>query len=470
MRPGQNGRTRERAFEPGASVAVLGLGVSGVAAARLAARGGASVYASDVAASEVTLAAASALRSEGIDAEAGGHNVERILAADLVVVSPGIDPDSEIRRAVRASGVRTIAEVELAWRDLESRVIAITGTNGKTTTTGLTAHILRAGGLRATAAGNIGRPLSEIVLESPHPDWVAVELSSFQLADRELLRPDVGALLNLSPDHLDRYPDVASYYADKRRLFADAGPGSRWVLNADDPTVLDLAATAPGERFMFSLSSPQDPGAFLSSDGTLRARLAGTEEIWVHTGELRLFGPHNVANALAAGLACAVAGVSPDAIRDGLSSFEPLAHRLQPIGELDGVLWVNDSKATNVTATAVALKSFARPVVLLLGGKHKGEPYTGLAAHLQAGSRAVIAYGEAASLIVRDLSSAVPVTCVPEGFEAVVRTAAEIAKPGDVILLSPACSSYDMFANYQERGMEFVRAFQRLAARSGSHV
>lgn len=458
-------KRRERAWAPafpaGSAVAVLGLGVSGESAARLAARNGGIVYASDVSAEAGPAAAASRLLAEGIEAEVGGHDVQRVLAADLVVVSPGIGPTTDIRRQVDDAGIRTIAEVELGWRDLESRVIAITGTNGKTTTTGLVAHVLLADGRQAVAAGNIGLPLSEIVLRSPQPDWVALELSSFQLADQETIAPDVGVLLNLSPDHLDRYRDVQSYYADKRRLFDSASDESVWVLNADDPATMDLADGVPGERLLFSMNGPVDRGAWAGSDGILRCRL-DTEAEWMASSGLRLYGPHNVANALAAGLACAAAGARPEAIAAGLASFEALAHRLQPIGERAGVLWINDSKATNVSATAVALRSFDRPIVLILGGRHKGEPYSNLASDIRERARAVVAYGEAAPRVLSDLGGTVDTLRVESGIGAVVRTAAELAQPGDVVLLSPACSSYDMFPNYRERGRAFEAAFRAL--------
>jgi len=459
-------RDRLPAFAAGSTVAVLGLGVSGEAAARLAAAKGGIVYASDVSTGPVPTAAAARLTAEGIDAETGGHDTQRVLSADLVVVSPGIGPTSEIRRRVSEAGIRTIAEVELGWRDLESRVIAITGTNGKTTTTGLVAHVLEAGGLRAIAAGNIGLALSEIAVQSPQPDWVALELSSFQLADQETIAPDVGVLLNLSPDHLDRYRDVESYYADKRRLFDSATEDSKWVLNADDPACDELASGVVGDRLQFSLRGPVERGAWAGDDGVLRCRLDAEVE-WMPASDLRLLGPHNVANALAAGLACAVAGVAPEAIAAGLGSFEALPHRLQPIGERDGVLWVNDSKATNVSATAVGLRSFDRPVVLILGGRHKGEPYSSLADDLRKRARAVVAYGEAAPRIVSDLRGSVDSLSVESGIDAVVGAAAELARSGDVVLLSPACSSYDMFPNYRERGRAFEAAFRALPVAGG---
>lgn len=460
----------EPAFAPGAAVAILGLGVSGEAAARLAHARGGVVYASDVAGGPKVAEAAGRLRDLGVDAVTGGHDLDRILACELVVASPGISPFSDIRRRISAAGLRTVAEIELAYRDLESRVIGITGTNGKTTTCQLTAHLLQRAGISAPPVGNIGYPLSEIALLDDQPEWVVVELSSFQLADLEEFAPEIGVLLNLSPDHLDRYPDVESYYADKRRLFANAGPDSRWVLNADDDAVLDLAGGAEGEIHLFSTRGRVERGAYVSSDAWLTRRSGEAETRWLRASELRLLGEHNVANSLAASLAASLAGCPNDRIGSALRVFEPLPHRLQPVGERDGVLWVNDSKATNVSATRVALRSFDRPIVLILGGRHKGEPYSALAPELEGRVRTVVAYGEAAPKIVADLARHGVRVRVESGFESVVRAAEDEAQPGDVVLLAPACSSYDMFPNYVARGEAFAHAFQALERREGSAV
>jgi UDP-N-acetylmuramoylalanine--D-glutamate ligase len=457
---------RRPAFEPGARVAVLGLGLSGAAAARLARLRGGIVYASDAGADPGPTAVAERLRAEGIDAEAGAHDMDRILSAELVVVSPGISPFSEVRRAVQEAGIRTIAEVELAFRDLRGRVVGITGTNGKTTTTRLTAHLMEGAGLRVEAVGNIGRPLSETAMEESQPDWVVVELSSFQLADLESFESDVGVLLNLAPDHLDRYRDLESYYADKGRLFDNPAPGARWVLNGDDRAVLDLAANAAGERYLFSLRGDVPCGAWWDAEDTLRARLDPdgnpVPECWATRADLPILGPHNAANAAAASLAAVLAGAEPSTLAASLRAYRGLPHRLQPLGERTGVLWVNDSKATNVAAAVAALRSFDRPVVLLLGGRHKGEPYEEIARAARGRVRAVIAFGEAAPRIVSDLQGAVETLHVETGMDAVVRAADGLARPGDVVLLAPACSSFDMFPNYAERGRAFEAAFAAL--------
>ncbi|MDX1395244.1 MAG: UDP-N-acetylmuramoyl-L-alanine--D-glutamate ligase [Gemmatimonadota bacterium] len=448
-------------FERGDRVAVLGLGASGVAAARLASALGARVYASDASAASGPREAASVLGAEGIDAEAGGHDLAKILDSRLVVTSPGIDPATEVRSAVTAAGIRTIAEVELAYRRLSSRVIAITGTNGKTTATALCGHVLEQAGVSALTAGNIGRPLSEVALLERQPDWVVVELSSFQLADLDQFASAIGVLLNLAPDHLDRYANLERYYADKARLFANATDESLWVLNGDDAAVLDLAKGVPGRRHLTYAAAPrpgEDEGAvagraFVDAGGWLVCDLGGEVERWVRTNDLRLIGRHNWSNALLAGVAARLAGCSAADVGRGLASFEGLPHRLRSVREIDGVMWVNDSKATNISATRVALEAFDRPLVVLLGGRHKGEPYTSLLPAV-AGARAVVAYGESAPIIVRELGPHVELE-VANGFEEAMRKARGLARAGDVVLLSPACSSYDMFPSYAVRGDTF---------------
>jgi UDP-N-acetylmuramoylalanine--D-glutamate ligase len=386
--------------------------------------------------------------------------MDRILESDLVVTSPGISPFAEVRQALTAAGIRTIAEVELAYRSLTGRVIAITGTNGKTTTTQLTTHLLTCAGIDAEAVGNVGRPLSECALAAHQPDWVVVELSSFQLADLDSFESEIGMLLNLSPDHLDRYRDIDSYYADKARLFDTASENPTWVLNADDAAVLELAAGVPGRRLTYSVQGEVPVGAWIDAEGGLLGRLVeGSSPMrWADAEDIPLIGQHNVSNVLAACLAAVVAGVAPGELSGALRSFHGLPHRLQPVTERHGVLWVNDSKATNVSAAVAAVSAFDRPVILLLGGRHKGQPYTSLAEAARDRARVVIAFGEAAPLIVSELRGAVETVLVESSLDSAVRTAADLARPGDVVLLAPACSSYDMFPNYLERGRAFEAA------------
>lgn len=455
-------------FGPGATVSVLGLGVSGTAAARLATARGAIVYASDAFAGVEQKAAADSLAADGISAEAGQHDMDRILHSDLVVVSPGISPFSEVRQEISAAGIRTIAEVELAYGALRSRVIGITGTNGKTTTTKLAANMLRESGTSAVAGGNIGEPLSWTAIEPEQPDWVVVELSSFQLADLEHFQVDIGALLNLAPDHLDRYRDLQAYYGDKQKLFATGDSDTAWVLNADDPSVLDLADSVSDRALMFSLDGSVGRGAWLSDEGMLVGNIDGSEEIWMPSSDLPLVGSHNVANALAAAIVARLAGCPADAVGPSLRMDCDLPHRLEPVEQTGGVLWVNDSKATNVAAATAAVRSYDRPIIMILGGRHKGEPYASIAKAGQGRLKAIVAFGEAAPKIVAEMENSTPFIAVENGMDAAVRAAARHAEPGDVVLFSPACSSFDMYPNYEARGEAFVRSVRGLARPGGA--
>ena len=441
-------------------VAVIGLGKSGVAATRLLAREGVRVYASDASDHPYGGDALRTLRTlSGVTLDVGRHDLAQIRGAAAVIVSPGVPPEAPPLAAAREARVPILSEIDLGFRALSgsgTRCIAITGTNGKTTTTALVAHLLRQAGLHAEAAGNIGRPLADIALQNDHYQWLAVEVSSFQLHDSPHFAPEIGILTNLAPDHLDRYASVEAYYADKRLLFRNARPDHVWVLNGDEPAVLELAAGALGRRVRFSLRHPAD-GWY---DATARRLQLGRDALLAHA-DLGLLGDHNVANALAAALAVREAGVPLAAIGEGLRSFRPLAHRLEPVREVGGVRWINDSKATNIASTVVAVEAMDRPFVLLLGGRHKGEPYTRLAPLLKDRCRLVVAYGESGELIERDLGGKVPLERGTT-FEDVMLRARRAARPGDAVLLSPACSSYDMFKNYEERGGAFRRLVEAM--------
>ena len=440
-------------------VAVVGLMRSGRGAAELLRREGVPVYASDAADTPALRENAEALRRAGCDVELGRHDLARIGAAALVVVSPGVPPDAPPVAAARAAGVPVVAELELAARFLgDTKLVVVTGTKGKSTTTACVAHLLKAAGLSdAEAAGNIGNPASAVALAERHPAWLAVEASSFQLHDAPTLAPAVGVLTNLSPDHLDRYGTAEAYYADKALLFRNATGESRWVVNGDDAAALAMAERAAGTRETFSLTQ-RAAAAFYDRTGRWLV-LRGTPLL--RRGDLQLLGDHNVANVLAAALA-----VPPEVDREqmarALATFRPLSHRLEPVRELDGVLWINDSKATILSAVEVALASVTRPVVLLLGGRPKIASFAPLAPHL-GHVRAVVAYGEAAPLLERDLAAAA--TLVREGsdFRAVLARARALARPGDAVLLAPACTSFDMFTNAEERGRQFRALVEAMA-------
>lgn len=442
----------------GEVVGVLGLARSGVAAARLALSRGARVYASDFSDNETTRGAAETIRSLGGDAETGRHDLAKLAACDRIVLSPGIPPSAPVLRAPELADIPIIPELEFAYEELTGPVIAITGTNGKTTVTALTAHLLRAAGIRAEAGGNIGTALSELALRDPQPEVAVVETSSFQLAGIRGFAPDVGVLTNLAPDHLDWYASVDDYYADKAKLFANARAESRWVLNAEDDAAAALPGDAPGERYYFRVATQptaEERGGYLAPDEWLVLRIGDAEERLISAGDLKILGRHNIANALAASLAARLVGAAPEGIAEGLRTFQPMDHRLEPVAEKHGILWVNDSKATNIASTRVGIRSLDRPTVLLLGGRHKGEPYANLLPDLKRRVRQIVAYGEAAPLIEESLSDAVPVAVVDGSFLEVLQKAAELARRGDAVLLSPACSSYDMFRDYEDRGRQF---------------
>ena len=436
---------------PAPETAVIGLGRSGSAVARLLRRAGRAVYASDAGRSPALEQAAAELVALGAEVDLGGHDLARIGRATLCVVSPGVPPEAPPLVAARLAGVPVRAEADLGLEALEGvPYAAITGTNGKTTTTALIGHLLVRGGRRAVTAGNIGTPLSQVALGRALPEAMAVELSSFQLHDMTALRPTVGVLTNLAPDHLDRYGSLGEYYADKARLFQHAGPESVWVWNADDAASRALVRGVPGRQLRFSIREPSDAWYDRSGD---RLMVEGLPV--VGRSELALLGDHNVANALAAALAARVIGLGHAALAGGMRSFRALAHRMEPVRELAGVLWINDSKATNIASTSVAVAAMTRPYVLLLGGRHKGEPYTALGPALAGRVRAVVAYGEAGPLVLRDLGEAGVPVVTAGSFDAVMARARELARPGDAVLLSPACSSYDMFDNYEARGRRF---------------
>lgn len=441
---------------PSGEIAVLGLARSGTAVAKLLLQAGHRVYASDGGDSTPVRENGNSLRSLGARVDTGAHDLGRLERASMVVVSPGIEPSAAPVAVARRAGVPVVSEIEIALKFMpRARVIAVTGTNGKTTTTALIGHLLRGMGQNAVDAGNIGTPLSEVAMRTEPAEWISLEMSSFQLHDTPGLAPVVGVLTNLTPDHLDRYQTAADYYADKSRLFANATDESKWVVNADDERVLEMTNDVRGAKYGFSTRSRAH--AWFDSGSSLRV----LDETLIDRGELNLLGDHNVANALAAALAISVADerFRTEAARmsmgNAMRTFNALAHRLELVGEFGGVQWINDSKATNVSSTLVAVEGMRRPTILLIGGRHKGEPYTALAGAVERNVRTVIAYGEAAPIIETDLGQTATVETMGKDFEAVMRRARELAKPGDAVLMSPACSSFDMFSNYEERGTRF---------------
>ncbi len=443
----------------GEMVAVVGLAASGQAAAWLALEKGGEVHVSDLRTDTATHARGAELRARGAEVELGENPVERIASAGTVVVSPGIRPDAPVLRELRDRGVRWISEPEFAFRFFDGPLIAVTGTNGKTTTAALVAHLLEEDGLDVALGGNIGAafgpPASELALRERSPAWYVVEMSSFQLGAIDRFKPDIGVMTNLAPDHLDWYPSVESYYADKANLFRNADDDSRWVLNGDDPAVAALAEGVPGRRFFFSRTSGGRPGAYLDGD-VLTLDVSGEAEALGNVEDIALLGAHNVENALAAATTARLAGASTESIRRGLATAVSLPHRTEKVAEAKGVRWVNDSKATNVAAARSAVSSLDGALLVLLGGKDKGEDFSTLVAALSKADARVLTFGEAGPRIFRALDGHVPVELLEGDFDEVMEAAARRAVPGTTVLLSPACSSYDMFESYEERGARFA--------------
>ncbi len=444
--------------------AVIGLGRSGVAVSKLLHGARVAVYASDATCSALTERAAQVLQGVGVATDIGLHDLDRISRASVVVVSPGIPPAAAPLQLARELGIPIVSEVEIALRLQPAlRYIATTGTNGKTTTTALIGHLLRSLGYDAVDVGNIGTPVSEIGLLRVPPVWASLEMSSFQLHDTPGLLPDVGVLTTLSPDHLDRYPNVEAYYADKRLLFANASVASQWVSTADSADVDRMLVGVVGHHVRFSTLRRDVDAYFDRETGMLHVLGAPL----VARERLLLTGDHNVANALAALLAVMLADRvhrSPAAcvqLADAIATFRALPNRLEPVADRLGVLWLNDSKATNIASTQVALAGMSRPTIVLLGGRHKGESYTALVPELARTAKAVLAFGEAGPRIVQDLASPLGARVAVEllgdaTFADVVARARVLAVAGDVVLLSPACSSYDMFRDYEDRGRQFA--------------
>jgi UDP-N-acetylmuramoylalanine--D-glutamate ligase len=446
----------------GSTVSIIGLGASGEAAARLAAYAGAHTYVSDLQVEPATSARAADLREHGVDVELGRHDLERVASSSLVVASPGIPTRSGILRDLQQRGVHWISEPELAFRFFRAPLIAVTGTNGKTTTAAMTAHLLEAGGRVVGLGGNIGAglgpPASALAMLPVPPDWYVLEVSSFQLGAVERFRPDIGVVTNLAPDHLDRYETVDAYYADKAHLFDTADDSSRWVLDAD-PAVSRLAGSAMGIRYEVRLDGPVERGGFLVGD-VLTVALGEGDERLATTTQLPVIGRHNVKNALMAALSARLAGAAPEAVSRGLRTFHALPHRLEPVGEKQSVTWVNDSKATNVAATRSALLSLDRTLVILLGGVDKGEDFRPLAEPMRGRVRAAVVYGAVRDRLAAEIGDATEVVTVDGSFEDAVGAALERALPGDVLLLSPATASFDMFDNYEARGRRFTELAQ----------
>jgi UDP-N-acetylmuramoylalanine--D-glutamate ligase len=446
----------------GRRVTVFGLAKSGVAAARLLRAAGADVVGTDAKPVAVLGREVAALAEVGVRLVTGpGDAKEAFAGAELVVVSPGVPLDAPPLAAVRARQVPIIGELELGWRATEADTIAITGTNGKTTTTALTGSILAQQPRPVLVAGNIGTPLAAHALAFPPDGLVVCEVSSFQLETTELFQPRVAVVLNLTPDHLDRHRTLEAYGEAKARIFVNQTAADCAVLNADDEATRAMAPRSAAPVVWFSRRRELSHGVFVR-DGRIAAKLNGHVEEICPLSEIFLRGQHNVENVLAA-TACALwTGVSPAAIRAAIGRFRGVAHRIEWVRDLAGVKYYNDSKGTNVDSTLRALESFAEPIVLIAGGKGKGQDFTPLATASRGRVAHVVLIGEDAARIGAALTDAGVAVTYSRSLQDAVDRARAVATPGSIVLLSPACASFDMFDNFEHRGDVFKKIVEHL--------
>ena len=439
---------------------VLGAQESGVGAALLAKKLGMPVFVSD--AGRIPDGFRERLEKAGIDYEQGGHSVTRILAAEEVVKSPGIPETVSIVRAVRDKGIPVIAEVEFAARHTDAPIIGITGSNGKTTTTLLVHHILRKAGLDAGLAGNVGTSFAALVAKERH-DLYVLELSSFQLDGTWTMRPHVAVLTNITPDHLDRYDNRMENYVDaKFRITMNQRPDDHFIYCADDPQTREglRRHTIRARQWPFSIQVPIEQGGCLLDQQIHITLNQSTFNMSIL--ELALQGKHNVYNSLAAGIAARVLEVRKDVVREALGDFQNVEHRLERVGMVNGVEFINDSKATNVNSTWYALESMEKTVIWVMGGVDKGNDYSELRDLVRQKVKAIVCLGKDNAKIHQAFGDIVPTIVDTLSAEQAVNTSYELGDPGDVVLLSPACASFDLFENYEDRGRRFKAAVRAL--------
>ena len=446
----------------GKRVLVVGLGRSGVASALFLQSRGARVTVSDAKSEDQLREQIPTLLDAGIAVETGAHGERTFRNQDLIVVSPGVPVDAEPLVQARAFGQSVIGEIELASQFLLGPIVAITGSNGKTTTTTLVGEILVASGLKTMVGGNIGTAAISLAEKATPETAIVLEVSSFQLETIRTFRPKVAVVLNVTPDHLDRHRTFAAYVDAKARIFENQQADDFAVLNADDPTCVELAGRTRAQVFWFSREREVESGAFVR-DGQAVFRRNGSAQIMLAVSEIPLKGSHNLENVLAAVCAGALMGCAPEKIRAAISNFKAVEHRLEYVATIGGVEYYNDSKATNVDATMKALQSFPANIHLILGGKDKGSDYTLLSELLRERVKSVYTIGAAAEKIQSHIKGTTQI--VSSGtIEAAIKQASATAQPGDVVLLAPACASFDQFQNYEHRGRVFKELVGELAA------
>jgi len=444
----------------GKRVLVVGLGKSGVASAIFLKQQGARVTVSDTKSGDELRNEIPALLDHGITVETGGHGERTFRGQDLIVVSPGVPVDAPPLVQARSAGEMVIGEIELAAQFLPGPIVAITGSNGKTTTTTLAGEIMTAGGFPTLVGGNIGTPAISLADRAKPETIIVLEVSSFQLETIQTFRPKVAVVLNVTPDHLDRHRTLDVYVNAKARIFENQQPDDYAVLNADDPTCVSMATRTRAQVFWFSRQKEVQQGAWVRDGNIVFRDRAGQKEI-LQVSEIPLKGAHNLENVLAAVCAGALMGCAPEKIRQAVRDFKAVEHRLEFVATINGVDYYNDSKATNVDATIKALESFPANIHLILGGKDKGSDYTVLNDLLRQRVQRVYTIGAAAAKIESQIKGVEVVHA--ETLENAIRKANAVAQPGDIVLLAPACASFDQFKSYEHRGKVFKQTVQALA-------
>ena len=455
----------------GKRVLVVGLGKSGIASALFLADRGARVAVSDAKSAEELHHEIPLLLDHGIVVEAGYHGERTFKEQELIVISPGVPADVPQLLQARQAGIPVIGEVELAARFLKGHIVAITGSNGKTTTTTLAGEIIAASGRETLVGGNIGTPAISFVESATDDTWIVLEVSSFQLETIETFHPKIAVVLNITPDHLDRHHTFANYAAAKNRIFENQTSSDFAVLNADDSTCVAMADGTTAALYWFSRQREVEHGAFVRGEAILW-RDADSEQTIMPVAEISLKGAHNVENVLAAVCAGMLAGAAPGDIRRAVARFRAVEHRLEFVATVRGVQYYNDSKATNVDATIKALESFPGGIHLILGGKDKGSDYSVLSRLLETRVKRVYTIGSAANKIESQVKGTQVVNAGT--IDNAVRRASESATPGDIVLLAPACASFDQFVSYEHRGRVFKDLVKQMESReaqpAGSRV
>jgi UDP-N-acetylmuramoylalanine--D-glutamate ligase len=445
----------------GKRVLVVGLGKSGVASALFLKQHGAKVSVSDSKTEEQLHEHIPVLLDNGIAVETGGHGERTFQKQDMIVISPGVPVNAPALEPARKMRVPIIGEVELAARFLKGKIIAITGSNGKTTTTALAGDVVAQGGVKTLVGGNIGTPAISLVPESTNDSYTVLEISSFQLETIEQFSPKIAVVLNVTPDHLDRHGTFQVYWEAKRRIFENQTASEFAILNADDPEAARMASGLKAQLRWFSRKQEVERGAFVRGDRIFYKDAKGEREIMA-LSDMQLKGAHNVENVLAAVTIGAILEIPEAKIREAVKNFKAVEHRLEYVATVNGVEFYNDSKATNVDATIKALESFPKNIHIILGGKDKGSDYTVLKPLLQERVKRVYTVGAAAEKIESHIAGAAPITQAGT-IENAVRKAMDAASPGDVVILAPACASFDQFNSYEHRGKVFKELVHALA-------